>query len=255
MAGKPHPREHGSIKGYKQHEYYKEPKCQDCLDARAAMMREHRKTDKYQEYRKDWYARNRDRELENARQWKKANKERVAEYVRKRYSEKKDEINAQRRETYHNNEESRKKVLKKNAQWERSNRDKINQSNRERRRRHPEKHRESSRRWYAANREKIRTVYRRRRNDRYGYGFLREAYSTQEVIDAYGSNCHICSNPIDLNQSRKPGVEGWENALHIDHVIPLVAGGPDRLDNVRPAHAFCNLSKGAKISGNKKNPS
>jgi hypothetical protein len=249
MAGKPLPREHGTMRGYKQHEYNKEPKCQPCLDARAALMREHRKTDSYQEYRKDWYSRNRDRNIERAREWKQANKERVTEYVRNRYSVKKDEINAQRRETYHNNEESRKKKLERHRRWAKANPDKINQSKRNSRQKNLDVYREKRRAWYQQNKEKIRTVYRRKRNDRYGYGFLREAYSTQEVIDTYGSDCHICSDPIDLNQSRKPGVAGWENALHIDHVIPLVSGGPDRLDNVRPAHAFCNLSKGAKIEG------
>ena len=249
MAGKPHPREHGTMKGYKQHEYRKEPKCQLCLDARAAMMREQRKTDEYQAYRKDWYARNRDRNLERSREWKQANKERVTEYVRKRYSEKRDEINAQRRESYKANEESRKAKLERNRQWAKNNNEKINQSRRLYRKANLEAARARSKRWYEANREKIRTVYRRRRNDRYGYGFLREAYSVEEVLNTYGTNCHLCNDPIDLNQSRKPGVEGWENALHIDHVIPLVAGGPDNLENVRPAHGLCNLSKGAKLGG------
>jgi 5-methylcytosine-specific restriction endonuclease McrA len=35
--------------------------------------------------------------------------------------------------------------------------------------------------------------------------------------------------------------------LHIDHVIPISKGGTDTLDNVRPSHAKCNLSKGNKI--------
>jgi len=33
--------------------------------------------------------------------------------------------------------------------------------------------------------------------------------------------------------------------LHIDHVMPLSKGGPDTLENVRPAHGSCNVKKQA----------
>ena len=61
----------------------------------------------------------------------------------------------------------------------------------------------------------------------------------------YGSDCHICLNPIDLLAPRQPGIKGWEYGLHIDHVIPLSKGGPDTLGNVRPAHGSCNVKKHA----------
>jgi 5-methylcytosine-specific restriction endonuclease McrA len=35
-------------------------------------------------------------------------------------------------------------------------------------------------------------------------------------------------------------------AEHVDHIIPVADGGTDRLDNLRPSCAACNLAKGAR---------
>lgn len=80
-------------------------------------------------------------------------------------------------------------------------------------------------------------------------------FSVKTVIDTYGSDCHLCDKPIDLEASRKVGSDGWELSLHIDHVTPLSKGGDDTLQNVRPSHAQCNLNKSAKILGNRKDVS
>lgn len=58
---------------------------------------------------------------------------------------------------------------------------------------------------------------------------LREA-----VIERYGMLCHLCGGKID------PAEE-----MHIDHLVPWAQGGRTTLENLRPAHARCNLSKGA----------
>lgn len=68
-----------------------------------------------------------------------------------------------------------------------------------------------------------------------------------DVIAVHGSNCHVCGNPIDLNASRQSGKPGWENGLHLDHVIPIASGGEDVFENIKPAHAKCNLSRRKKI--------
>jgi 5-methylcytosine-specific restriction endonuclease McrA len=59
----------------------------------------------------------------------------------------------------------------------------------------------------------------------------------------------VCDVPIDLKVSRRVGIGDWLLGLHIDHLIPIAKGGPDTLDNVRPAHALCNLKKGSKLAG------
>lgn len=60
-----------------------------------------------------------------------------------------------------------------------------------------------------------------------------EPYTRAEVRALTEGICYLCF--IDLQP-------GW----HIDHVRPLVLGGPDKLSNVLPACPPCNLAKGSK---------
>lgn len=70
-----------------------------------------------------------------------------------------------------------------------------------------------------------------------------EPYTRTDMLDTYGSNCYLCGLPIDLSVSGKVGSPGWERGLHIEHVVALKDGGPDTINNVRPSHGRCNLSK------------
>jgi 5-methylcytosine-specific restriction endonuclease McrA len=72
-------------------------------------------------------------------------------------------------------------------------------------------------------------------------------YSDKMVLETYGTGCHICNEPIDLQAARQCGKPGWEKGLHIDHVYPISKGGPDTLENVRPAHGRCNVIKWATV--------
>ncbi len=53
--------------------------------------------------------------------------------------------------------------------------------------------------------------------------------------------CWICGEPIDY-ALRYPD----QGCFVVDHVIPLDKGGPDTLDNKRPAHRRCNSAKSNK---------
>jgi 5-methylcytosine-specific restriction endonuclease McrA len=75
-----------------------------------------------------------------------------------------------------------------------------------------------------------------------------EIYTEEQVFEMYGTDCYLCSEPIDFSAPRRVGKKGWERGLHIEHVIPITAGGSDTLENVRPSHGLCNLSKGSKIA-------
>ena len=122
----------------------------------------------------------------------------------------------------------------------------------------PEKQRQSRKEYYTVNSEKEKAYQRqhkkqnphlkreserRRRAKKFENGF--EPYKEIQVLEIYGKDCHICLGPIDLSAPRQPGLHGWEIGLHIDHVIPLSKGGPDTIDNVRPAHGSCNVKKHA----------
>lgn len=74
-------------------------------------------------------------------------------------------------------------------------------------------------------------------------------YTEAQVLDTYGFICHICDGTIDHSAPRKIGIEGWENGLHLDHVIPLAKGGTDSVENVRPSHGKCNVQKNSRLVG------
>ena len=73
-------------------------------------------------------------------------------------------------------------------------------------------------------------------------------FSDQDVLDLYGTTCHLCNEEIDLTAPRVAGIPGWERGLHVDHVIPLSKGGPDVLENVKPSHAKCNMKKSNNLA-------
>ena len=89
--------------------------------------------------------------------------------------------------------------------------------------------------------EKVRESSRRRRAQKLNNGS--EKYTELEVLEKYGLECYLCNTSIDLLATRKVGSEGWERGLHIEHYVDIALGGPDTLQNVRGAHAICNLKK------------
>jgi 5-methylcytosine-specific restriction endonuclease McrA len=97
----------------------------------------------------------------------------------------------------------------------------------------------------AANLDKVRA--RERSKSRIRRAKMAKPYNELQVIAMYGGNCYLCNEQIDFLAPRKTGIEGWENGLHIDHLVPLAKGGVDTLENVKPAHAICNLKKAASI--------
>lgn len=96
----------------------------------------------------------------------------------------------------------------------------------------------------ARNIDKVRE--RERAKNRRRKASLSKPYNELQVIATYGGKCYLCGLAIDFMAPRKCGVDGWESGFHVDHVIPISAGGQDCLDNVRPTHAVCNLQKASK---------
>ena len=105
-----------------------------------------------------------------------------------------------------------------------------------------EKEAERKRLYKQRNRAKVALVEANRRARKMELGYSK--YTLEEVFDKWGTDCHICQKPIDLTAPRRVGRKGWENGLHLDHIISLSNGGSDTLDNVKPAHGFCNIKKG-----------
>ena len=108
-----------------------------------------------------------------------------------------------------------------------------------------QKRKEYNDRYKSKNPEKIKQMWRekdrRRRANIKQNGF--ERYTEAEVLKKYGTICYLCNIEIDMDATRLIGKMGWESSLHIEHVVDIAKGGPDTLENVRPSHAVCNLTK------------
>ena len=102
-----------------------------------------------------------------------------------------------------------------------------------------------NRAWAERNPEKVKSYGRRIASKRKALKLSNghEEYTEQEVIEKYGTKCHICNTEIDFNAPRQPVGEGWQMGLHLDHLIPLAKGGEDKIENMRPSHAVCNIKK------------
>jgi 5-methylcytosine-specific restriction endonuclease McrA len=102
---------------------------------------------------------------------------------------------------------------------------------------------------YARNRPNKKRYYTVSNKNRREYAKLngRESYTREQVLLRDNYTCHICDEPTDPTATHIMGQPGWERYPHIDHVIPLSRGGSDTLDNVRTAHAECNLLKGHSV--------
>jgi hypothetical protein len=164
---------------------------------------------------------------ENGKKWRKANKEKVALRAKEYGKKNRDRLREKDRERRAANPERYKK---QHQEYYRKNKDKLCESKKE---------------WIKNNPNHRSEVDRRRRARKANNGY--EKYTEEQVLLTYGSNCHICLNPIDLTAERQTGRPGWEEGLHIDHYIPIAKGGPDTLANVRPSHGRCNLLKHTDI--------
>lgn len=71
-----------------------------------------------------------------------------------------------------------------------------------------------------------------------------EIYTTEIILERWGTICYLCNIEIDLEAPRN-GTNPL--GLHLDHVIPIKKGGADIIDNVKPTHAGCNLAKSDKM--------
>lgn len=159
-----------------------------------------------------YYQSNREKMAIKQKQYRETNKETISEYQKSFYQKNKEKVLERSRRRYTTKKEE---VLKNQKNYRKDN---------------PEKLRSHSRRYRAA--------------------ILNngvQKYTEQEVLSTYGTACSVCTTEIDMTAPRRTGRPGWENGLHIDHLIPISKGGPDTLENVRPTHAKCNLEKSAKL--------
>lgn len=115
----------------------------------------------------------------------------------------------------------------------------------------PEHYLKKRREWYTRTYEERRGIgqkYSAIRRARIASSPKLEHVVREDVLKLWGSLCHICDLPIDLtiNAAPRKGDLNWKSGLHLDHVIPLSRGGEHTLENIKPAHAICNIRKSNK---------
>ena len=158
-----------------------------------------------------------------AKTWRQANPEEQLRRSREQFAKSRDRENERRKKRY----------------WD--NRDSEIQQRRNNYAANAERYREQSRQWRRNNKDLVDVQWRSARARR--AAVRTSKYTVQDVLNKWGTDCHICKRPIDLQAPRWTGAEGWRESLHLDHVIRIRDGGEDTLENVKPSHGECNIRK------------
>lgn len=85
-------------------------------------------------------------------------------------------------------------------------------------------------------------AYAKRRGDE-----TAKRISALEIYERDGWVCQICGEPIDPDL-RAPFVMSKTT----DHIVPLSKGGRHVVGNLQSAHLYCNISKGNRLVGAKR---
>lgn len=173
--------------------------------------------------------------------WREKNKNRLKEKQARYYLDNKKHLREQGRNYY---QAHKQESYNQNKAWRKANPEKMAEYRKKWIEANPEKNRETKAAWSKRNPESKRLIEHRRRARM--YAVENEKYTEAQVLEAYGTDCHICSKPIDLEAPRRTNQAGWENGLHLDHLVSIAKGGSNTLENIRPAHGLCNTKKGAR---------
>lgn len=265
----------GSIAGYIAHRRRQEEFCDPCFLSNQEYNTNYRKNNRAQilERKKVYREANKERIRKSEVQWKIDNPER-SKLSRKKSSAK----NREKISRYHAiwANQNKELVRIKGIAWREKNKEEIRRKKKEYRLENAEILKKKKADYYEKNRKEIsikraeeyanlpkriksnrlrkyqekRSILARQRRARI-LSAPSEPYTTQQILDLYGTNCHICRKPIDLEAPRHSSQGGnWKVGLQLDHVIPIALGGTDLIENIRPSHAICNLTKPRKKNGN-----
>lgn len=196
-------------------------RCHPCKKARLnARLRERRETDL--EYREREYAKH--------RKWARDNRDQLRDQEREYWRENRDKKRAKDRRYY---ERHRDKVRAANDAWLEANADRYEAW----RRRYYRENRERFREAGSQNYEQAKADYIRRAAERRArkHDAHVEHVDRDVVWDRDGGICHLCDEPADPID--------W----HLEHIVPLIAGGEHSYANTAVSHPDCNRAKGARV--------
>lgn len=164
-------------------------------------------------YYRDWHAARPGYAADVTRRYRQANRERVRASKRAWAAANPDAMRAMKRRDYLRHKDRRAAASRA---WRLAN---------------PEKARDAVRRWTTRHPDAQRDMQRKVRAHRKDAPRI-ESVSRLAVLEANDGVCAICGRDVDPTR------------FHVDHILPLSAGGWHGYDNVQLAHPFCNISKG-----------
>ena len=161
------------------------------------------------EYMKKWSAANRERMREHEAKWRAANREKRRAGAKTLYAK------------------TKRRRASQIEKWREANPDKVKAA----RARHQssEKRRETARRYRVTHKDLLHASYHRHQAKRRGNGGTHTGVERTALFTSYQGLCVYCLG----------------RATVADHVNPLSLGGRNDIDNLAPACARCNTSKGA----------
>ena len=140
-------------------------------------------------------------------------------------------VNANSRKWYKNNVEL---VNSRTREWKKSHAEKVNASCRKWAKNNPEKKKAGVRKWQSDNPERVKVYAAKSHAKRKGAGPTHGA-DWHYVRDHWQDKCAYCGHKCV-----------GKGALHFDHIVPVVSGGTNSLNNLTIACKHCNSSKSDK---------
>jgi len=178
-------------------------------------------------YRKEYYRKNRERELKNNAKWRDDNKEKMLN-LKKQWKEKYPEKHKEHNRKYRSKHSTRRnEYMKKyritNKEYTKKNNKKWRMLNSE-----------YQRKWKKNNPNKIREYWHKRRlNGTIKKGIINKIVN--ENIFKYGTiTCEKCKKEC-------------EDDYHIDHITPVSKGGGNNYENLQVLYSHCNVTKHSNI--------
>lgn len=132
------------------------------------------------------------------------------------------------------------KVKEIKTRYAQNNKDRIKENGRRWAEENPDKVKAMGKRWRQNNLKKCKAKKKRRRAAMHGAEGEHTEQEWDLLKDKYNHICLCC-------RKQEPFLNQYYNLLTEDHIVPLIRGGSNSIDNIQPLCHSCNSKKGAKI--------